>query len=242
MCLALTALGYDNVYHGIDAIDNVQDFEVFGRAADALFPSLPSYNGRGMTASDWDAVFGRCEAVTDLAGPFAESLIASYPDAKVVLVVRDYERWSPSFADMLSGIFGRVTSFIKHYVEPLTGDRTTGNVQKMLLGWARARDLDDLLARRAELYARHNDGVRAMVPGDRLLVYRLGDGWGPLCEFLGRDVPDVPFPHGNEAAALRRIIFYKQLRTFRSAGAILGPYVACAVAVGFVAWMALARA
>lgn len=33
---------------------------------------------------------------------------------------------------------------------------------------------------------------------DRLLEYKLSDGWEPLCEFLGKPVPDQPFPHLNE--------------------------------------------
>ncbi|KAF3352714.1 hypothetical protein VdG1_08880 [Verticillium dahliae VDG1] len=239
ICLALTALGYRNVYHGLHAIDSPEDFEVFGRAADALFPSLPSYNGNGMTAKDWDAVFGSCEAVTDLAGPFAESLIASYPDAKVIIVIRDYDKWHKSFVDMLSGIFGRVTMFIKNYLEPWTGDHSATNVQKMMLGWTRSNDLGDLVSRTRELYDRHNDGIQRLVPAEQLLVYKLGDGWQPLCEFLGRDIPEVPFPHGNEAAELRRTIINKQLRVFRAAAIKLGPYVIGAAVIGGAAWMGI---
>lgn len=36
---------------------------------------------------------------------------------------------------------------------------------------------------------------------DRLLEYELGTGWEPLCKFLGKPVPSVPFPHVNESAA-----------------------------------------
>ena len=37
------------------------------------------------------------------------------------------------------------------------------------------------------------------MPQDQLLVYKVGDGWGSLCEFLGHDVPDRAFPHENRA-------------------------------------------
>ena len=40
------------------------------------------------------------------------------------------------------------------------------------------------------------------VPKDKLLVYNVSDGWEPLCQFLGKDVPDCPFPHKNKCAAL----------------------------------------
>ena len=33
--------------------------------------------------------------------------------------------------------------------------------------------------------------VRAAVPPERLLVFAVGDGWTPLCDFLGVPVPDA---------------------------------------------------
>jgi hypothetical protein len=46
----------------------------------------------------------------------------------------------------------------------------------------------------------HNRRVQEDVPADRLLVFRVQDGWESLCEFLGREVPNEPFPHLNEGA------------------------------------------
>ena len=48
----------------------------------------------------------------------------------------------------------------------------------------------------------HYAFVRRITPKERLLEYKLGSGWEPLCEFLGKSVPDVPFPRINETAAL----------------------------------------
>ena len=48
-------------------------------------------------------------------------------------------------------------------------------------------------------FERHNAAVQAAVPPDRLLVYQVSDGWGPLCEFLDVPVPsDEPFPNVND--------------------------------------------
>jgi hypothetical protein len=46
-------------------------------------------------------------------------------------------------------------------------------------------------------FHRHNEDVKASVPPDRLLVYEVSQGWGPLCEFLGVPVPDTAFPQVN---------------------------------------------
>ena len=43
----------------------------------------------------------------------------------------------------------------------------------------------------------HNDAVKATIPKDRLLVYSVREGWDPLCEFLGVDVPEGDFPNTN---------------------------------------------
>lgn len=36
--------------------------------------------------------------------------------------------------------------------------------------------------------------VKEIVPEERLLVWNIKDGWEPLCEFLGKPVPDEPIP------------------------------------------------
>lgn len=41
--------------------------------------------------------------------------------------------------------------------------------------------------------------VKAYVPQDRLLVYKVSDGWGPLCAFLGVPVPSSTFPYENKS-------------------------------------------
>ena len=54
---------------------------------------------------------------------------------------------------------------------------------------------------------RHNEEVRRNVPPERLLVWKVTEGWQPLCEFLDLPVPDEPFPHLNDRTEfLNRII------------------------------------
>jgi len=59
-----------------------------------------------------------------------------------------------------------------------------------------------------QVYNDHVAEVRAMVPADRLLEYNINDGWGPLAEFLEEEIPDTPFPRGNDMAD-----FYKRCST-----------------------------
>lgn len=48
-------------------------------------------------------------------------------------------------------------------------------------------------------FERHTKDVLAWFTKQpwRLLVFDVREGWGPLCRFLGKPVPAVPFPHWN---------------------------------------------
>jgi hypothetical protein len=48
-----------------------------------------------------------------------------------------------------------------------------------------------------ESFNKHIETVKAVVPPERLLIYRVKQGWQPLCRFLGLTIPDEPFPHAN---------------------------------------------
>jgi hypothetical protein len=48
-----------------------------------------------------------------------------------------------------------------------------------------------------QVFNAHNEGVRRSVPSERLLVYEPGEGWEPLCDFLGLPVPATPYPKVN---------------------------------------------
>ena len=56
----------------------------------------------------------------------------------------------------------------------------------------------------ASAYETHYAAIRAAAPADRLLEYKLGSGWGPLCKFSGKSEPDAPFPHRNDANTLEQ--------------------------------------
>lgn len=56
----------------------------------------------------------------------------------------------------------------------------------------------DFPNRGKEVFKRHYEEVRSLVPPERLLEYSVKDGWGPLCEFLGEEIPYNSFPNVND--------------------------------------------
>lgn len=243
MAEALTLLGYQNVYHTSRSLQRPRDWEILERAADATFPCLPSYNRGPFTRADWDELWGDSEATTDAAGIFAPELVRAYPEAKIVLVERDFGKWEASiFGSLFPAVWGPLPTLSSYLVEPVIGFRGGAATRKMLLGLFGSRDPGEARRRARETHEGHGRRLREMVEPGRLLVYRMGDGWGPLCEFLGREVPEVEFPRLNDADMLRRIARdFMAVNMMRALGMVL-PWVVGLGAVGVGLWtMGMAR-
>jgi len=164
---------------------------------------------------------------------FAEELIEAYPEAKVVLVERDVERWFKSFDDaVLSSLFGPMADFAVGWLEPLLGSRSGIASRKMVLGYFEAEDVEGVRKNAREKYTKHYERVRSLVPKERLLVFELAQGWEPLCRFLRRDLPDVEFPRVNETEALKKKVEDVQKAMGRAILRKFGPFVLAAVAGG----------
>jgi hypothetical protein len=55
-----------------------------------------------------------------------------------------------------------------------------------------------------EQLLRHTEMVQSEIAPERLLVFQVSEGWGPLCRFLGVDEPGAPFPHDNDLGDFAR--------------------------------------
>jgi hypothetical protein len=144
---------------------------------------------------DWEDLLGGYRATVDWpAGAFWRPLSEAYPGAIVLLSVRDdAETWWRS-ADR--------TVFEAMRREPPAELQTWFAMISELWQTTMAEDWDDPDVAMAA-YERHNAEVRAGVPPERLVEWRPGDGWEPLCEALGLPVPEEPFPHENTTADFR---------------------------------------
>jgi hypothetical protein len=78
--------------------------------------------------------------------------------------------------------------------------------RKMTLALMRSRLTAEWPDRNAtiEAYETHNESVRREVPPERLIDWRPGDGWEPICSALGLPLPSGEFPHENDTAAFRQ--------------------------------------
>ena len=140
---------------------------------------------------DWEAVFAGYRSAVDWPEvAFFHELITAYPDAKVILTERDPEAWFRSTqATILSPERDRAPANPMSIMMKKLIDRFEPDIH----------DHDKMIA----AFKAHNAEVRRVVPPERLLVYEVAQGWGPLCDFLGVPVPDTPLPHENSTEEFR---------------------------------------
>jgi predicted naringenin-chalcone synthase len=153
---------------------------------------------------EWEAALNEWHAALGWVGArHYRELIEAWPEALVLLSVRDPEDWYVSYASCMRA----TRELALAGGGALDGDDAVASSALMMLdGVTLEGVLNGSYAERDEAlkrYERHNEQVLETVPADRLLVYDVEEGWEPLCEFLGVEVPDVPFPHLNDRREFR---------------------------------------
>jgi hypothetical protein len=157
---------------------------VWQRAVEDDLPDWPSFLAGFAAAVDWPVA------------AFWREFAAAFPDAVVLLSVRDPNDWWTSasrtiFEAMERGappdepVFVAQMAMVRCLLE-----------RRFTSGWR-----DEATAKAA--YEAHNETVRASIPSDRLLEWKPGDGWTPICAALDVPVPADPFPHVNTTSEFR---------------------------------------
>ena len=138
---------------------------------------------------DWDDVFAGYQATLDWpAVTYWRELATYYSQAKLLLTVRDSESWYKSMVKTVLPVMERpVADAGPARLRRLTSRRLIRDDTFNGVG------LTDPAATMRR-FEQHNAEVEAAFGADRLLVWRVQDGWEPLCDFLELPVPDVPFP------------------------------------------------
>lgn len=158
--------------------------------------------GRGEPV-DWQRFLAGWGAAVDFPAAFYwRELADAFPDAKIVHTVRDPSGWFDSFS---ATILPSVTHFPSRVVGPWlpfasAPFRVASSAQLHRLLGPNPADRANAI----RVFEAHTAEVKRSIPADRLLVYDVREGWGPLCAFLGVPVPDVAFPRVNDTAEFQR--------------------------------------
>jgi hypothetical protein len=169
--LALEKLLGGRCYHMMEVFTNPEHIGLWTEA------------GRGRLP-DWHALFRGYSAVVDWpAASFYRELMDAYPDAIVLLSLRERESWWKSAHDTIFPSIRKAPPPFRNMVEGILAARFTGELESK----------EACIA----AYERHNAEVVRVVPAARLVTWTAKDGWGPLCKALGVPIPSEPFPHAN---------------------------------------------
>ena len=199
MRAALEILGYKETYHFDKVVTNIRDCDMWLEALDAKY----SNKGRSFGRREYDQLLGHCSAVTDTPCIiFYAELMDAYPEAQVILVKRQFESWYRSFQVVIDGWFAPSFVFLAT-LDPQWMGRICRLARSILKNQFRAENKQEFSKNAKGVYENHYEKVKSVTAKHNLLEYELGSGWKPLCDFLGKNVPDEDFPWVNESKMLQ---------------------------------------
>ncbi|MGB0237589.1 MAG: sulfotransferase family protein [Cycloclasticus sp.] len=186
---ALEKLGYAECYHMLELFSRADHAKTWLGIANGEQPDWPELFDGYQSLVDWPTAFYWREHLT------------FYPDAKVILTVRDPNAW---YSSMSKTIFPAIESAFPEgaTVPQLPDDAPPFAADQIIVGktliadrlfQGRLQDKDFCISQ----YQQHIKDVKDAVPADNLLVFDVKKGWGPLCQFLGINTPNEPFPRAN---------------------------------------------
>jgi hypothetical protein len=179
---ALTILGFGPCHHQREVIANPETREQWRAIACGAVP-------------DWDLLLGGYRSCLDWpSAHYWPQLIEAFPDAKVLLTWRSAESWWESYSKTIL----RVVLADTETEESAPGSQL---VSLRVFG-GRPADREHCIA----VYEANVAAVKARVAPERLLIHHLGDGWEPLCDFLGVPVPEAPYPRGNTTKDFQKAV------------------------------------
>jgi Sulfotransferase domain len=186
---ALEKIGYGPCYHMMEVFPRPDHVAMWHRLA--------------FTESmDWDLLFRDFTATVDWpAARWWREIAAHYPDAKVLLSVREEEGW---YKSMIDTIYQPMKWPVPDGVPEIVRLQNE-MARRAILGDTFDNRFEDK-AHAIEVFRRHNQEVRDTIDPGRLLVFDVREGWAPLCRFLEVPIPDEPFPRLNDTASTQATI------------------------------------
>ena len=158
---------------------------------DLIFNNKNNYN--------WDNIYKGYGACLDFPScNYYKELMDFYPDAKVILNLRDDESWVKSWNVLNNQI---LKSFTFRFIAklPYTSFKLHKDIHnEMILGARGAFGGAKTDEEKMQKFNDWNQSVIDYVPKDRLLVYKVSEGWDPICKFLNVNLPDISLPYKNK--------------------------------------------
>jgi hypothetical protein len=158
---------------------------------------------------NWDEVFEHFEAAVDWpAAAYYQELSEYYPEAKIILSIRDAEGWYNSTKTTIYAFFQNVPTWMRWVIPPL--NRLLNMVQRTVWDGVLAGEFENR-TRTIERFNSHIEAVKKTIPAERLLIHSAAEGWQPICTFLGKPLPTTPYPRVNETKDFQRMFIVMRI-------------------------------
>lgn len=189
-------------YHMTEVLNRPKHLEIWSDLA---------FGRRQVDQLVWKQLLDGYIATTDLPCAFYfQELAEAFPDAKVVLTVREESEWFESYCRLLVAIHR--FRFLR-FLPPLDQFFPYGaKLSQFIFGDHAFDESGPVREVIIDGYRRHNERVRKSIAPNRLLEFDIQQGWKPLCEFLEFDVPQSDFPHLNAGTSGPSKIIAKAVR------------------------------
>ena len=189
--LALEQLGFGPCHHMKEVGPSLDQINWFDQAS------------RG-EVMDWDKVFEKFEASVDWpSASYYNELAAHFPDAKVVLSVRDAEGWYKSAHETIYAVSQNVPTWLRRVAPPV--DKLISMVIRSIWEGKFSGQFENRTFA-IDIFNQHIEEVKKNIAAERLLIHSAKEGWPPLCEFLEVPIPETPYPRVNEAKDIKRMV------------------------------------
>lgn len=158
---------------------------------------------------DWDQLFDGYQATVDWPScNYWEQQLARYPQAKVILSQRESIAWHKSVMNTIYPVtieaWARAQEAAKHSGEmDVQAEARYRMTMELIWDGVFHGRIDDA-EYACGVFDAHNARVKTLVPAAQLLVYQPGDGWEPLCDFLGCEILETPYPKVNTTEDFQR--------------------------------------
>ena len=146
----------------------------------------------------WEALFEGYRAAVDWpVAAFWPQLMRVYPEAKILLTIRDAHSW---YRSARNTIFQRMMDR-ERLADPSQHERVS--MAREIIASGTFDDRLDDEAHCIDVFEANVARCKAEVPRDRLIVFEASQGWAGLCEPLGLPIPDREYPSVNSTAEFR---------------------------------------
>jgi len=197
---SLEKLGYKKTYHMKELLVHPENLHYWS-----------TLKATGTT--NWEGLYNGYQATVDFpAYPWYKEHMKQYPDAKVILTVRPFDKWHSSVFSTIwqagpQNLPQKLAMLAKLLLNPrLRSVIKCVKLAKEMIFKVHFQGKFEDKVEAEKIFNKHIADVKAYVPADKLLVYDVSEGWGPLCRFLGVPEPNEPIPHLNKKENFKEML------------------------------------